>query len=68
MRAKLEQSQNYKIRTHKKAGLSCQGAREHLERHIQVCTQDPFHCGGISSDILCMASACQNEPIPCPFS
>ena len=66
MKANLKSHQNYKVRTNQKAGTTCEAQMDHLDRHIQVCTQDPYHCGGISSDIVCAVEACRGQ-VPCPF-
>ncbi len=59
---------NYKVHTNQKAGVSCDGQKQHLEQHIAHCAlyQTRQACDGIGNDILCMDAACQNEAVICP--
>ncbi len=64
------QSQNhqgYKVHTNQKAGLSCDGQKQHLEQHIAQCAlyQTKAACDGIGDDVLCLVSGC-GETVACP--
>jgi len=67
MKSQNHQS-GYKIHTNQKAGITCEGYMELVDRHIEDCARNPElpgACKGISNDIKCMVDACNNTRIPC---